>query len=350
MSQINTDNVWRALGSFFEMFPEEDRVYWTTFWEAYSDIVADLWGLAFQVDRSKNLFETTATFERREVLVNLSRFNQTEFASFRVSSVVDHGGHWVLRGFVPRDMRSFKTLPASGLLRIGVDLIPYSQVNVSNISGGAYDGFVREASFVLNGTPPHDYGDTPDFNDDFSPQSVTLSLRIAHAAGSTTVDAEGTGSVNGSGLLVLGTETLEYESVTVLGGRYVFQLATGWQDPDTNAESLTFSHPVSQTVTVYRHDTGRWQQSLVGRGRVASRGDARLIIDDQPTPVASSATLVGQYQMRENDDFDVSATVALSTWDDPTILSSAKRVFARLWIGTLAYVSVIDTRLTGLGV
>ena len=132
MSVLNTDPIWLALGDFYNLFPEEERVYWTTFWETYGDIIADLWGYAFQVDRAKSLYATTPTFERRDVLVRFSNLVQGVNAQFRISSLKrEASGLWKLRGFVPKDLRTFRSrdLPAQGLIRIGVDLIPYLSVN-----------------------------------------------------------------------------------------------------------------------------------------------------------------------------------------------------------------------------
>ena len=357
MSLLKTDDIWLALGDFYDLFPSDERVYWDTFWDAYGDIVADLWGLALQVDRGKSLFADTATFERREVLVLLSNLTKGLAASFRVSSLVLSGGHWVLRGFVPRDRRTFKAtdLPATGLIRIGVDLIPYLQVNVTTVVGGVYDGFVSEAVFTLTSAPPHDYVDDPDFNDNFTEDSVSLNLRIAHAAGGVIVDAVGAGTVNDSGVIQLGAtgvnaETVEYQSVTIVGSRYVFQLATGWQSPDTDVAKLLHDHANAEPITVHRHDPGRWSQARTGRGRVVASGQAQLVIDNEPTPVTSSAELRGQYLLGANEDFDVSAAVALTSWSDPVILAGAKRVFTRLTLGALSYVVGIETRLTGTGV
>lgn len=357
MSLLKTDDIWLALGDFYDLFPSDERVYWDTFWDAYADIVADLWGFAFQVDRAKSLYADTATFERRSVLVLVSNLVKGLEASFRISRLYLSGGSWILRGFVPRDQRTFKAadLPAAGLIRIGVDQIPYLQVNATTVVGGVYDGFVSEAVFTLASEPPHDYVDDPDFNDDFAETSVSLKLRVAHAAGGVIVDAVGQGTVNDSGVIQLGTagvnaEAVEYQSVIVIGNRYVFQLATGWQSPDTDVEKLLNGHANAEAISVYRHDPDRWTQEREGRGRLACRGQAQLVVDNEPTPVTSRAELRGQYLLGANEDFDVSAAVALTTWSDPVPLAGAKRVHVRLTLGPAAYIVGIETRRTGLGV
>jgi hypothetical protein len=357
MSLVKTDDIWLALGDFYDLFPSDERVYWDTFWDAYSDIVADLWGFAFQVDRAKSLFADTPTFERRAVLILISNLTKGLEASFRISRLYLSGGSWVLRGFVPRDQRTFKAtdLPAEGLIRIGVDQVPYLRVNATTVVGGVYDGFVSEAVFTLASEPPHDYVDDPDFNDDFAQTPVALKLRVAHAAGGVVVDAVGTGTVNDSGVIQLGTagvnaETVEYQSVIVTGNRYVFQLATGWQSPDSDVEKLLNDHANAEAISVYRHDPDRWTQTHTGRGRLVCNGQAQLVIDNEPTPVASSAELRCQYLLGANEDFDVSAAVAMTSWSDPVPLSGAKRVYVRLTLGSLAYVVGIETRRAIAGI
>lgn len=358
MSELNTDHIWLALGDFFDLFPVEERVWWSTFWGAHADIVADLWGYAFQVDRSKSLFSTSATMERREVLVKLSGLTEGVDARFQISSLKQDGGdRWILRGFVPRDRRTFKSsdLPTTGLIRIGVDLIPYTSVNADTIESGVYTGFVREASFVLGSAPPHDYGDNPDFNDDFTQSPLTMAMRVNHVAGQTLVDAVGDGEVNPSGILILGTpgfnsEIVEYESVTTVNGRYVFQLATSWQSPDTGPEALAFSHAAGETLVVHRHDTDRWLQRLSGHTRITSRGDLRMVVDQEPAPAAAKAEALGQYQLQDNVDFDVSVAASIDTWPDPTPNSTSRRALARLNVGTKKIVIGIETRRTSAGV
>ena len=338
MSLIDTDAVWLALGDFYELFPEDERPYWDTFWESFSDIIADLWGYAFQVDRNKSLFSATATFERREVLVKFSEFTQGISATFRISSLKqDSSGRWVLRGFVPRNKRTFKAvdLEDTGLIRMGIDLIPYLSANSTTIVGGVYDGFVRETSFILDDAPPHDYGDDPDFNDDFAQDPLILSLRVAHPAGDLLVDAVGSGTVIPSGLLQLQGETVEYDAVTIVADRYVFQLMS----------ALVFAHAQDQEAVVQRHDAGRWIQRQTGAGRMVCNGQATLVIESAP----STMELLGQYTLKVNVDFDVAVVVSPQTWDDPVPVPSSKSMFARIRIGLNTYDIGIISRHTSTG-
>lgn len=362
MSLINTDAIWLALGDFFNLFPDEERVYWTTFWEAYSDIAADLWGYAFQVDRAKSLFATTPTMERREVLVKTSNLVEGIEARFVVSRVYqDDSGRWIVRGYVPRSMRSFKAvdLPDQGTIRIGVDILPYIQVNTVTVATGAYTGFVREATFVLGEAPGHDYGDDPDLNEDFARNQQKLQFRVDHTAGLTTVDAvlinvNDDVTVNSTGRLVLGVpgvnaEVVDYESVTVVADRYVFQLATSWQAPDTGVEDLAYEHLAGETLLVETYDQERWQQLTSGRSRVVSAGDALLIIDQEPSPTAARVELQSKLQLQENTDFDVAVVVSLDTWPDPTPNDSSRHAYTRLRVGPSNYVIGVLTRRTAGG-
>lgn len=363
MSLINTQPIWFALGDFYNLFPQDERVYWDTFWEAYSDIVADLWGYAFQVDQAKSLFSTDPTFQRREVLVQFSNLSEGVNAQFLISNIKqDAGGRWILRGFVPRDLRTFKVgdLPEKGVIRIGVDTIPYSQVDSLTIVGGQFDGFVRESTFVLVGDPPHDYTDDPNFNDDFANQPQQLKFRINQAAGDTIVDAvlvepNDQITVNPTGLLTLGVpgfnpEVVEYTSVIVTGDRYVFTLAPTYQAPATNPQELDFAHFIDELITVSSRDPERWSQSVTGNARWIGNGSARLVIDDQATPGPANGQLFGQYTLKPNVDFDVSVTVSLQTWPDPVPLSTYKRAYARINIGAQRLVVGVEKAKDGAGV
>jgi hypothetical protein len=362
MSLVDSNPIWFGLGDFYtRMFPEEERVYWETFWEAYSDIIADLWGYTFQVDRAKSLYSTTPTMERREVLIQFSDLVQGIDAQFQISSLrQDSSGRYILRGFVPREQRTFKEadLPDQGLIRIGVDLISYIQANVTTVVGGIYDGFVREVSFVLDEVPAHDYGDDPDLNEDFRNDQARLKFRINQLAGQVFVDAVLIDTqqveVNPTGVLVLGTaginsEIVEYESVAVIGDRYVFTLATSWQAPDTFSELLSFNHFADEPLSVERYDRDRWTQQKTGRSRISSQGDLRMVVDQSPAPAAAKVELLGQYKLEANIDFDVSVVINLDTWDDPGPVVTSKRAYARLKVGAQSYVLGVETRRDGGG-
>ena len=317
MSLVDTDAIWLALGDFYDLFPDDERIYWETFWDAYGDVVSDVWGLAFQVDRAKSLFSTSPTFERRSVLVKISDLVQSQEARFRISGLkLNSSGQWILRGFVPRDLRIAKTLPQQGVIRIGTDILEYQSVNTVG------DDFIREATFVISGDIPHDYTDNPDFNDDFIDQPIDLDLRIEHAAGETTIDAVRNGAVvNESGSITLSGETVDYSSVTVLADSLVFSLVS----------PLQFSYPLNDQITVHRRDLQRWSQSLDGDCYIVGNNSIRVMATDNAT-----ATLIGQYQLRDAIDFDVSVTIKPDTWPDPAP-GTMRRTFGQLKIGPDAY-------------
>lgn len=362
---IDTNAIWRALGSFFDLFPAEERIYWSTFWEAFADITSDLWGVAFQVDRAKSLFATSPTFERRWVLAKITNLTEDAQVTFQVSSLrQDSGGRWILRGFVPRELRSFKAadLPPQGSIRIGVDIIDYLSVNVSTVIGGVYDGFIEEATFVLASQPPHEYADSPDFNDAFDPSTANLKIRVPHIGGETFVDAvliDPTQPVivNPAGTLVLGSsgvnqEQVDYTSVAIIGDRYLFTLATSWQAPATGPQELAFAHPVNEYLTVFRHDAEKWTQRRSGPARVQAQGEIRLALDNQPVDGTTTAELMGHVELRDNVDFDVAVVVDLRTWPamGATAAVARRRAGARLRVAASTYFVGVDLRRDALGV
>lgn len=355
MSLIDTDLIWRALGDFFDLFPDEERVYWNTFWDVYADLVADVWGLAFQTDRAKSLFATTPTFERREVLVKLSNLTQDSVSQFRVSQIDNANGLWTLRGFVSDDLRTIREtdIPDQGLVRLGTEILNYSRANITAYTEGINKGYVREATFVLSQSPAHDYGDDPDFNDDFRDQPLNLELSIDHVAGDTDVDAVAAGVVdlNATGKLDLDSEELEYASFTDMGGgHYVFHLPTTYQPPATSAPELEFDHAAGTRLVVHRRDVGRWGQRTLGAARIIGDGNATMVIDQAPVPAAARAELLGQYRLQANDDFDVAVFVTLSTWPVPAVVSSSRGVYARLVLGSNSYPLGLVSRRSGAGV
>ncbi len=343
MSQIDSDLIWGSLGTFFDLFPVEERVYWQTFWEAYSDIVGDLWGAAVQVDRAKSLYATRETIARRDVRIELSNLNMARDARFRLSMVKNLNGTWIMRGFVPRDLRDFKVkdIAAQGTLRIGVDILDYTSVNLSAVSGGVFDGFVQEAVFTLSSEPPHDYADDPEFSDDFNPQPQNVVTRIIHVPGDTVVDAVLVSSLqpvspNKTGVLVLGVsgvnlDIVEYQSYVVIADRYVFTLAPG--------QSLGSSHGQDEFVAIHRYDSTRWSQN--GNGRVASRGAATLILE---SGFASEISMANAFPLSSNTDFDVGVSVSPLTWGTPGAgVDGHRQALARLGVGGVGYVAGLRT-------
>lgn len=339
MSQIDSDLIWDSLGTFFDLFPVEERVYWSTFWEAYSDIVGDLWGAAVQVDRAKSLYATRETIARRDVRIELSNLKRAKDARFRLSLVKNLNGTWIMRGFVPRDLRDFKVndIAAQGTLRIGVDILNYTSVNLS----AAANGFVQEAVFTLSAQPPRDYADDPDFSDDFNPQPQRVVTRVVHVPGDTVVDtvlvsALQPVSPNKTGVLVLGVsgvnlDVVEYQSFVVIADRYVFTLSPG--------QALGSSHGQDEFVTVHRYDSTRWSQN--GGGRIASRGAATFILD---SGLASEVSLANAFNLSTNTDFDVAVSINPLTWGAPGAgVDGQRQALARLNIGGVGYVIGLRT-------
>jgi hypothetical protein len=345
---IDTDLIWRALGDFWDLFPVEDRVYWNTFWQAYSDIVADLWGHSLQADRAKSLFATSPTFERRSTLIVFSNLRQSRQLKFSLSVVRNSNGTWVVRGFVPREFRDFKgnELPASGILRIGVDTLAYTSVNVDVVPSGIYAGYVQEAVFTLAAEPPHDYADSLEINDDFNRAPGTLEMRVNHVGGETTVDTvllspNDVVDVNPSGRLILGVtgvnrEVLEYQSFSRVGDRYVFSLVPG--------QSVDNTHVQGEYLRVNSYDPQAWTQYLSGGAWWHADNAAVASLDDSS---AGSATLVSRRDLAANSDFDVSVALELETWSPVSGADGARRAAARLVIGGSRYVIGVETRRVG---
>jgi len=366
MTTLDTDQIWRALGSFYELFPEEERVIWSTFWRAYGEVTADLWGYAFQVDKAKNIFDTSPTMERLNVLVKLSDFSQRPEGTFQFSYLrQEQNGRWVVRGFVPRGLRKFrsKDIPNRGTIRIGVDVLDYIAVNMETISEGLFIDYVQSATFVLSGQPPRQYSDDPEFNESFDPDPTSgLKARVGHVSGGTILDTVlvvpfQAVEVNPTGLLAIGRsgvnyEEIEYQSVTVIGDRYVFTLAPSYQSPATGVPTLVFNHDIDEPVTVQRHDRGRWSHRVSGPARWICRGSAMAVIDNQPAPAPAAAELLGRYQLLDNVDFDVTTLVTLSAWPEPpaTAETAVRRAAVRVRVGPEAFIVGLDTRRSGAGV
>lgn len=342
---LDTDLIWRALGDFYDLFPVEERVHWSTFWQAYSDIVADLWGHALQADRAKSLFATSATFERRSTLVVLSNLRQSRPLTFRLSVVKASSGLWLVRGFVPRELRDFKIdeLPSSGILRLGVDTLAYTSVNASVVASGLYKGFVQDAVFTLSGAPPHDYGDSLEINDDFNRDPSRLQMRVDHVGGEVVVDTvmlspTSTVTVNATGRLVIGVtgvnrEVVEYQSVSVLGDRYLFTLVPG--------QSLANFHGLGEYLRVNAYDPLAWGQYVGGQAWWYADNAALTRLSDS---APGSATLVSRRELAANSDFDVSVSVSLETWDAVGGANGVRRAAAALVIGGTRYVLGVETR------
>ncbi len=362
MAGIDGDRIWRSLGSFFDLFPAEERVYWRTFWEAFSEITADLWGLAFQVDRSKDLFATTATFERKNVLLKLSDLIQETSFGFQLAGVSrDPNGTTFVRGFVPRDQRTFKSsdIPAQGYVRIGVDVLRYVAVNSVVINGGVFDGFVREATFTLaSQTIPHDYADSIDFNEPFYLDPVDVVFRVTQAPGATFIDTTSNGvdlQLNPTGRLSFGevginAESFEYQSLSVVGDRYVFSLPSSFRSPASSAPVTQFPHAAGDPVTVQRYSPGRWTQTTIGLARWYADNAAVAVIDNEPFNVPASAVLKSLFELRENTDIDISVSTDIDVWAALAVNSTERVLGASLAIGPLVYFVGFRSRRTGGGV
>jgi hypothetical protein len=342
---LDTELIWRALGDFYDMFPVEERVYWDTFWRAYGDIVADLWGHTLQADRAKALFSTSATFERRATLVVLSNLRSGKSLRFRLSLVKDSSGTWIVRGFVPREFRDFKIgdLPTSGVIHIGVDKLSYTSVNASVVASGLYRDYVQDAVFTLSSQPPHDYSDSLEINDDFNSIASQLEMRVDHLGGETTVDTvllspTSTVVVNPSGRLIVGVsginrEVVEYQSVSVLGDRYLFTLVPG--------QSLSNFHGQGEYLRINAYDPLAWSQRLSGASWwYADNAVVARISDTGP----GSARLISRRELAANSDFDVSVSVTLETWNAVGGADGSRRAAAEMVIGGDRYVLGVETR------
>lgn len=358
MAKLDTDRIWRALGTFMDLFPQEERIYLSTFWSAFADLAADMWGLAFQIDRSKSLFETTATFERRNALVVFSGLQEQPSYQFALSSVQSTPtGAVLVRGFVPREARTFKAtdVPSQGIVRIGVDILRYDSVNVIPIVGGQFDGYVREATFTLAADAlPHDYSDTIDMNDGFFRQELALAFRVNQVPGQTAIDATSSGqalSVNATGRLRFGTpglnfEQFEYKSVSVVGDRYVFTLPATFGFNETVAPTMLFPHALGEEILVSVLAPSRWEVLATNAARVYGDNAAVFVIDNEPGSLgASTAKLRSLLEMRENVDFDLSVTLNPETWG--AVASGTRRAGMQLAIGANTYTVALATTNSG---
>lgn len=346
MAKLDTDRIFRALGSMFTaMFTAEDRLVLRSYWEAWADLTADLWGLAFQVDQTKSVFSTSATVERRNVLVQLSRPTVIPGQAFALASVHTEpvGNTTSLRGFVPRDQRTFRArdIPAQGLIRIGVDTLPYVAANVIVVDAGAMAGYVQEATFTLDAsTLPHDYADTIDLNDSFFRQELQLAFRVPQVPGQTFVDSTGLGlapDLNSTGRLRFGTaginlEEHQYQSLSVVGDRYVFTLPATWSPGQSGPSALSFSHPEDEVINVSVLSPSRWVITTSGSARVYGDDAAVMVVDDSPGAIgASQAALASELELQENTDFDVAINLFPELW--PTVAASERRAGVRLDVG-----------------
>lgn len=358
MAKLDTNRIWRSLGTFWDLFPQEERVYLATFWESWADIVADLWGLTFQVDRTKSLFSTSATFERRNVLVQISGLKQQKNFTFTLASVqTTPAGAVIVRGFVPRDRRTFRAneIPAQGLVRIGVDTLKYVSVNVVAIVGGAFDGYVREALFTLEAsTVPHDYGDSIDMNDSFYKTEIDVSFRVNQSPGATFVDTTSAGRVldlNPTGILRFGTpglnyEQVQYQTLSVVGDRYVFGLPSTWGPGQSGPVTLQQSHPAGELVKVSVLSPSRWAIERTGPVRVYGDNAAVFVIDDQPSiPAVSLATMRSAIEIQENSDFDMAVTLFLDAW--PSVAAAERRAGIKMQIGPETYILYVVAHAAG---
>ena len=359
---INTDRLWRALGTFYtNYFPEEERVYWDAYWSAYAELNADLWGYAYQVDQSRSVFLSKATVERLNVMLDLTLESKVPFLDFELAAVSEQAGITTVRGYVPRNRLKSKVadIPQRGLVRIGRESIPYTTVNAVGVVSGPLAGYTSEATFTLERKPSTDYQDTIDINESFPVSEHIMSFRINQVPGQNFVDATSDGRdlhVEPTGRLIIGTpgvnyEVIEYQSVTKIADRYVFQMPATWKDPGFgSAPTLNFPHAIGDQikVSVVSPDE-RFDVSTDGPCRVYGAGAAVVSIDNEPAPAASSARLVDSVSLQSNTDFDVEVTVLLSDWRTPTVNSTERDAGVRVAIGTQVIDLVYRTSRSGLG-
>lgn len=347
---IDTSLIWQSLGSFWDMFPEEEKIYWSTFWEAYAEIVSDLWGFAFQVDRGKSLFDTTATFERRSTLIVLSGLEQSPPREFRLSRVWQQSGKWLVRGFVPRESRNFRAadIRQTGILVIGSETIEYLSANVSTVVGGVYNGFVQEAVFTLSRAPENDYADSLEINDSFDSISFRFATRIAHANGDTVVDAvllsvNDQPSINPTGRIVLGVagvnaESLIYDSFSVVGDRYLFTLAPG--------QVVNNAHVQGEFLSVTAYDNSAWSQSAIGSALWYANNSATAAVG---YPLSGETILSSRREFPAASDFDVSVSMTPQSLPAMAVDGGVRVASARMRIGADRYVvGIRSTRVAGV--
>jgi len=344
MAKQDNERILKSLGTFFDLFPKEEREYLYSYWDAKSDAAADLWMYAFQLNSSKDIFSTNHYFERLNTLVNISNLVKTKSVQFELSSVIDSGQSGLtIRGFIPRESMRYKAsdIPQRGIIRIGPDSINYISANVISDVGGKLDGYVREATFTLEGTSvPHDYSDTIDLSESFFIDEVEMKFRVSQVAGATFVDAvaESVGiPVDPTGLLILGqpglnAERHEYQSVTIIGDRYIFAFPPTWQDNQGSAPDLSFAHVIDEPLTVRRLRPTRWSIATSGAARVHADNAAVMTVDNEPNPVGvSSARISDALEIEANVDFDVSVTVFLDKFE--AVSSSEKRSGVTIRVG-----------------
>lgn len=362
MAILDTQRLWQALGTFYsEYFPEDERVYWESYWRSFADLNADLWGVAYQVDQARSVFSAPSTFERLNVLLNLVQVEQLPLIEMQVAGVFQVNGISTVRGFIPRDKLRYKVgdIPGRGLVRIGVDVVRYNAVNVIAVPAGPLAGYVSEAIFTLEQHPPHDYGDSIELNESFPADRVTLNARVTMLPGGTLVDATSSGldiPVDRTGRLILGAvgvnrEIVEYQAVTRIADRYVFQLPATWKAPGAGAAPvLTYNHVNGEPVVVERLVSGRsrWTLATSGPLRVIGDGTALVTIDNEPAPAPTAMSLTDSRQLQSNLDFDMEVTLITDGWSTPAIDGSRRAGF-RVTVGGVAYdIAMRTARVAGV--
>ncbi len=360
MANLDTNRIWQALGTFFsEYFPEEERRYWDSYWLSFADICSDLWGYAYQIDQCRSVFSAPASYERLNVMLNPVLQEQLPLLSMQLCSVSSVGGVNVVRGFVPRSKLSFKKndIPGRGLIRIGVDVVPYVAVNVITVPSGPMAGYVSEATFTLGSVLPHNYVDTIDLNESFTKDFVDLAFRVPQVPGQTYIDATSDGvdvTLDQTGLLEIGVagynrELLEYQSFSRSGDRYVFTLPSTFKAPGGGVPPKTsFFHAQGERVRVSKlmSSTGRWQFFGAGPVRVYNDSAAVISIDNEPSSSACSAVLSDTRRIQSNTDFDMEVTLILNTWMEPTGDSDRAAGF-RVSVGPHVHDVALRTRRVG---
>lgn len=359
MALQDNGRILKSLGTFFDLFPEEERKYLYAYWNAYSDISADLWMYAFQLNATKDIFSTNHYFERLNSLISLSDLVKTKTVPFELSSVTNSGQSGVVfRGFIPRESMRYKPadIPSKGIIRIGPDSLNYIASNVISDVGGPRDGYVREATFTLESTyVPHDYRDTIDISDSFLIDEVAMKFRVTQNPGATFVDAtaEAIGiAVDPTGLLIFGqpglnAERREYQSVTIIGDRYIFAFPPTWHDGMSGAPELSFLHLINEPVTVRRINPSRWTVTRSGAARAHADNAVVMTVDNESSPVGISRVVVSDgVDIEANVDFDVSVTVFADKYE--TVASDEKRAGARIKVG--AKTCTIHIQRTPLGI
>lgn len=336
---IDHDLLYSSLGTFFGLFPPEDRARVTSIWDAIADKSADLAGRAVQIKDSESVFRTRAFVERVMWRAKLGQLTEDPITEFELVSVTQQTSElFIFKGYLPAAKSiSREVIPEEGKLIIGADVLDYIESNIEVLNSGPREGLVAEATFTVR-EPPRDYADTVDPNESFPQVATQLTLRRNHIAGETAIDATGPVGLtfNERGRIVLDGSEYEYKSVTATLGVYFFQLASTYSAPDAAVQSLPFNYDLGEEITVYSYDDDRWSDESVGAVRVTA-SPLKLFVDELPSVASSKASIASKFEL-EIGDFDVNMTLSVDKWVDPTVNVTSRTAGMGLRIGGNRYI------------